>query len=63
MVGVESGTVQLQDIFVYRQEGLDERRRVRGRFTATGAVPTFYEDLRSFGMDVDMSAFETAAGF
>ena len=62
VVGVESGTVQLQDIFVYRQEGLDEERRVRGSFAATGAVPTFYEELRSFGMEVDLSAFETAGG-
>ena len=63
VVGVESGTVQLQDVFVYRQEGLDEKRRVRGRFAATGAVPTFYEELRSFGMEVDLSAFDVAAGF
>ena len=63
VVGVESGTVQLQDIFVYRQDGLDDERRVRGRFAATGAVPTFYEELRSFGMEVDLSAFDVAAGF
>ena len=63
VVGVESGTVQLQDIFVYRQEGLDDKRRVRGQFAATGSVPTFYEELRSFGMEVDLSAFDTAAGF
>ena len=63
VVGVESGTVQLQDIFVYRQEGLDDERRVRGRFEATGAVPTFYEELRSFGMEVDLSAFDVAVGF
>jgi hypothetical protein len=27
---------------------------------ATGAVPTFYEDLRDIGVEVDMSAFDTA---
>ncbi len=63
VVGVESGTVQLQDIFAYRQEGLDERRRVRGRFVATGSVPTFYEELRAFGIEVDLAAFDVAAGF
>lgn len=60
VVGVESGVVQLQDIFVYRQDGLDAERRVRGRFVATGAVPTFYESLREMGIELDMSAFEQA---
>ncbi len=60
VVGVESGVVQLQDIFVFKQEGVDANRRIQGRFVATGAVPTFYEDLRDIGVDVDMSAFETA---
>lgn len=62
VVGVESGVVQLQDIFVFRQEGVDSERRVRGRFVATGAVPTFYESLRAMGVDLDMSAFEQVAG-
>jgi len=62
VVGVESGTVQLQDIFLYRQDGIDEQQRVRGRFMATGAIPTFYEALRDIGMDVDLSAFDMAAG-
>lgn len=60
VVGVESGVVQLQDIFVFRQDGTDAKRRIQGRFVATGAVPTFYEALRDIGVDVDMSAFEIA---
>jgi len=60
VVGVESGTVQLQDIFVYRQDGIDEHKRVRGRFMATGAIPTFYETLRNIGMEVDLGAFDNA---
>lgn len=57
VVGVESGTVQLQDIFRFEQQGVDEERRVRGYFSATGAIPTFYEDLRTIGVDVDLSFF------
>ena len=60
VVGVESGVVQLQDIFVFKQEGVDAKRRIQGRFIATGAVPSFYEDLRDIGVEVDMSAFDTA---
>ena len=57
VVGVESGTVQLQDIFRFEQQGVDEERRVRGYFSATGAIPTFYEELRNIGVDVDLSFF------
>jgi len=57
VVGVESGTVQLQDIFVYEQDGVDETGRVRGRFRPTGAIPTFYEALREIGHEVDLSPF------
>jgi pilus assembly protein CpaF len=56
-VGVESGTVQLQDIFVYGQRGVDEQGRVKGNFAATGAIPTFYEELRELGYEVDLSSF------
>ncbi len=63
VVGVESGTVQLQDIFVFDQQGVDENHKVRGSFKATGNIPTFYEELRDIGMDVDLSVFGNASGF
>ncbi len=61
VVGVESGTVQLQDIFEYKQDGIDENGVVMGRFQATGFIPTFYEDLRRIGIEVDLDAFESGA--
>lgn len=61
VVGVESGTVQLQDIFVYSQRGMDEQGRVKGNFVATGAIPTFYEELRELGYEVDLSSFAPVA--
>lgn len=63
VVGVESGTVQLQDIFLFDQKGVDEEGRVRGGFKASGAIPTFYEELRSIGIDVDLECFSEAGGF
>ena len=61
VVGVESGTVQLQDIFEYKQEGVDENGVVRGDFRATGFIPTFYEDLRRIGIEVNLDAFKSSA--
>lgn len=57
VVGVESNTVQLQDIFEYKQEGVDESDKVKGSFRPTGFVPTFYEELRRIGTPVDLSLF------
>jgi len=60
VVGMESGTVQLQDIFRYEQRGVDSEHRVAGEFVATGAVPQFYETLRDFGVELDLSTFTNA---
>ena len=60
VVGMESGTVQLQDIFRYDQHGINSEHRVTGEFVATGAVPYFYESLREFGIDLDLSLFDQA---
>jgi len=57
VVGVESGTVQLQDIFLFDQNGVDADGRVRGRFRPSGSIPTFYESLRDIGIDVDLEPF------
>lgn len=58
VTGVEGSTVQMQEIFVYRQEGFDENGRVKGRFMATGHVPEFYDELMKRGISVDMSIFK-----
>lgn len=58
ITGVESGVVQMQDIFKFQQEGFDAESKVRGRFITTGRVPEFYEDLRARGLSVDMSIFQ-----
>lgn len=57
ITGLESGVVLMQNIFVYKQKGLDETGRVHGNFEATGRVPEFYEDLRQRGLEVDMNIF------
>ena len=62
VVGIEGHTIQLQDIFEYKQEGIDESGKVRGRFQPTGFIPTFYEELRASGHEVDLSIFKTAGG-
>ncbi|MEA3465651.1 MAG: ATPase, T2SS/T4P/T4SS family [Thermodesulfobacteriota bacterium] len=58
VTGMESGVVQMQNLFTFKQSGLDDNGKVLGTLKATGRVPEFYEDLRQCGLQVDMSIFE-----
>ncbi|MFL0797126.1 MAG: Flp pilus assembly complex ATPase component TadA [Cellvibrionaceae bacterium] len=58
VTGMETGVIQMQEIFLYKQEGYDENGRVKGQFKATGRVPEFYEDMRDRGLDADLSLFQ-----
>lgn len=58
ITGVESGIVQMQDIFRFQQQGFDSEGKVSGEFITTGRIPEFYEDLRARGLEVDMSIFQ-----
>jgi len=56
---VENDKIYLQDIFRFRQEGIDEKGKVIGRFEATGYVPKdIMNKLQSIGVDVPMEIFE-----
>jgi pilus assembly protein CpaF len=57
ITGMEGEVVQLNDIFLFKQEGFDEDGKVLGDYVSTGQVPQFYESLRARGIPVDMSIF------
>ncbi len=58
ITGIESGTIQLNEIFKFQQEGFDDKGHVKGQFVATGLVPKFYEELQARGINIDMSIFK-----
>ena len=58
VTGLEGQNVVMQDIFAFRQTGVDDRGVVTGVFRPTGAVPTFYEHLRSRGLRLDPAMFD-----
>ncbi|MGZ3649637.1 MAG: ATPase, T2SS/T4P/T4SS family [Bdellovibrionota bacterium] len=59
VVGMQGDIVSLQDIFVYKQDGLDKRRRVQGRYVATGFIPKFVEQIEAKGLKIPRSLFTT----
>ena len=60
VTGLEGQQIVMQDIFAFHQSGLDENGRVQGVFRPTGAVPTFYEHLKSRGLHLDAALFDPA---
>ena len=58
VTGRENDVIQMQDIFEFRQTGIDERGRIQGEYRATGNIPYFIDDLRRRGvLGLDMSVF------
>ena len=55
--GMESGIVQLQDVFLFRQSGYSADGKVQGKFQSTGYIPDFYQDLIHRGIAVDTTIF------
>ncbi len=45
VLGLKDGQVELQDLFIFKQTGLDQNRRVVGTFAATGLSATFLDEL------------------
>lgn len=64
ITGIESGIIQLQDIFSFNvrsHHGPDGK--VVGSFGATGAIPEFMEELADRGVAIDLSIFRKAGEY
>ena len=49
VVGMEGDTIIMQEIFAYRQHGVDADGRAYGEFISTGIRPTFMDRLEAAG--------------
>lgn len=58
VTGLEGNQIVMQDIFSFRQTGVGEKGRIMGEFRATGAMPTFFEQLAGRGIRVDPRMFD-----
>ncbi len=50
VVGMEGDTIVLQDIYVYKQQGMNVGGMIKGTFSSTGVRPAFTEKLASSGI-------------
>ena len=58
VVGLEGLQIVMQDLFEFKQTGVDEKGKVLGSFMPTGAVPTFFEHIKSRGLHLDPAIFD-----
>lgn len=59
ITGMEGDVITMQEIFGYRQTGVDADSAVEGYFHATGVRPKFSERLRSFGISLPDAMFDS----
>ena len=61
ITGMEGDTVTLQEIFQFKQTGVDHRGNVVGHFGATGIRPKFTDKLKAHGYELDAKLFKSMA--
>jgi len=50
--------LQLRDIFIFKQKGIDPDGRVLGNYQPTGYIPQCFEEFLTRGLPVDIKMFE-----
>lgn len=56
--GMEGDIITLQDIFRFKQEGIDEHGKILGRLEATGIRPSFAEGFAQAGISLPEGLFK-----
>jgi len=60
ITGMEGEIVTMQEIFAFRQTGIDAHGKVEGYFQATGIRPKFADKLRHQGINLPDAMFDPA---
>ncbi|MBU0503871.1 MAG: ATPase, T2SS/T4P/T4SS family [Candidatus Omnitrophota bacterium] len=50
--------IDIRDIFVFKQTGIDSKNNVLGDFSATGCIPTFFQELKIRGASISEDIFK-----
>jgi len=60
VVGMQGDKIITQDIFKFKQKGLDEKRKVIGGHSATGFMPSFISRIEAMGVKLPRGMFKAA---
>jgi pilus assembly protein CpaF len=58
ITGMEGDVITTQEIFTFKQTGVDQQGGIIGHYSATGVRPRFLERLRAFGITVSDTLFD-----
>jgi len=58
VMGMEQDMIIMQDIFRFKQLGIDQNGRAHGQFEATGVRPSFVNRLESSGIKLPSNLFQ-----
>ena len=58
VLGLEGTQTIMQDIFEFKQTGVDAEGKIIGFLAPTGSVPTFFEQIKSRGLSLDPVIFQ-----
>jgi pilus assembly protein CpaF len=56
--GMQGDVITLQDIFMFKQEGINKQGKIVGKYMATGFIPKFIETLEKKGYKVPRGLFK-----
>lgn len=54
---MEGEMITMQDIFIFKQEGWNDKNKIVGDFVPTGNIPTFMDDIKRAKLDLNISMF------
>ena len=57
--GIQGDVITLQDIFLFKQEGINKQGKIFGKFMASGFIPKFVEVLERKGYKIPRGMFQT----
>ncbi len=63
LTGMEGDIITMQEIFSFKQTGVDENGKVKGVFAATGIKPRFVEKLKAYNIPLEDGLFEPGRAF
>ena len=57
VTGLEGNQIVMQDIFAFKQTGVDANGKILGEMKPTGAIPTWIDQVKARGINIDMAMF------
>lgn len=62
IVGMEGDVITTSELFEYHRDGIDSDGKVLGSHRPTGALPSYMDELRRRGIQLELDAFDAMAG-